>query len=137
VTTPRTPYGLLGGASGVRQLVTRFYDHMSELPEAEHVLGMHPEDLASSRDKLYEFLSGWLGGPQLYIEKHGHPRLRMRHMPFVLDDAARDAWLLCMQRALDECVSDDLLREQLRGAFQRMASHLRNAGVHQRPEDPG
>lgn len=137
MTTPPTPYDLLGGAPGVRQLVTRFYDHMSELPEAGHVLGMHPTDLNSSREKLYEFLSGWLGGPQLYIEKHGHPRLRMRHLPFAIDDAARDAWLACMQRALDECVADSLLRDQLRGAFQRMASHLRNADVHRRPEDGG
>jgi hemoglobin len=137
VSTPQTPYDLLGGAPGVLQLVTRFYDHMSELTEAQAVLGMHPEDLAGSREKLFEFLSGWLGGPPLYIEKRGHPRLRMRHMPFAIDDAARDAWLLCMQRALEECVSDDLLRDQLMGAFRRMASHLRNAGPHQRPEDVG
>jgi len=137
VTAPKTPYDLLGGAPGVLQLVTRFYDHMRDLPEVQHVLHMHPEDLAGSREKLYEFLSGWLGGPPLYIEKRGHPRLRMRHMPFAIDDAARDGWLLCMQRALDECVSDALLREQLRGAFQRMASHLRNAGPHERPEDRG
>lgn len=119
----------------MRQLVARFYDHMSELPEAGHVLGMHPADLTSSREKLYEFLSGWLGGPQLYIEKRGHPRLRLRHLPFAIDDAARDAWLACMERALAECVADDLLRDQLRGAFQRMASHLRNAEEHRRPED--
>lgn len=136
MTTPSTPYDRIGGASGVERLVTRFYDRMAELPEARAVLGMHPEDLASSREKLFEFLSGWLGGPQLYIEKRGHPRLRMRHLPFAIDDAARDAWMLCMERALEECVEDALLREQLFGAFKRMADHMRNSGPMRRPEDP-
>jgi hemoglobin len=116
-------------------LVDRFYDLMRELPETAHVLAMHPPDLAGSRDKLYEFLSGWLGGPPLYVEKRGHPRLRMRHLPFVIDDAARDAWLMCMDRALEELVSDTMLKEMLRGAFGRMADHMRNAGQQQRPED--
>lgn len=130
-----TPYDLLGGAPAVERLVERFYDHMSELAEARTILSMHPEDLAGSRAKLFEFLSGWLGGPPLYIERRGHPRLRMRHMPFAIDDAARDAWLTCMDRALMECVSDEQLREQLRGAFRRMASHLRNQGLQARPEE--
>lgn len=133
-TTP-TPYDLVGGAPGVQRLVTRFYDLMSELPEARTVLQMHPADLVGSREKLFEFLSGWLGGPQLYIERRGHPRLRMRHMPFAVDDAARDAWMLCMTRALDECVEDEQLRAQLRGAFQRMADHMRNQGPAQRGEE--
>lgn len=130
-----SPYDRLGGAVGVRKLVTRFYALMSELPEAREILAMHPAELASSREKLFEFLSGWLGGPQLYMQRRGHPRLRMRHLPFRIDDAARDAWMLCMKRALDECCEDALLREQLRGAFQRMADHLRNADEWARPED--
>jgi hemoglobin len=89
---------------------------------------MHPPDLQGSRDKLYEFLSGWLGGPPLYVEKRGHPRLRARHLPFPIDDAARDAWLMCMDRALEECVSDAMLKEMLRGAFGNMANHMRNVG---------
>jgi hemoglobin len=132
-----SPYERLGGALGVRKLVTRFYDLMSELPEAREILAMHPAELASSREKLYEFLSGWLGGPQLYMQRRGHPRLRMRHLPFRIDNAARDAWMLCMTKALDECCEDTLLREQLRGAFQRMADHLRNADEWARPEDNG
>jgi hemoglobin len=130
-----SPFDRIGGASGVRRLVDRFYDLMSSLPEAAHVLRMHPPDLTSSREKLYEFLCGWLGGPPLYVEKRGHPRLRMRHLPFPIDDAARDAWLLCMERALDENVADTLLKSMLRGAFGRMADHLRNVGEQQRPED--
>jgi hemoglobin len=131
-STAPSPFERLGGAAGVRKLVDRFYDLMRELPDAAHVLAMHPPDLESSREKLYEFLSGWLGGPPLYVEKRGHPRLRARHLPFPIDDAARDAWLLCMERALDECVSDVMLKEMLRGAFGRMADHMRNAGEHAR-----
>jgi len=95
---------------------------------------MHPEDMQGSREKLFEFLSGWLGGPPLFMQRRGHPRLRMRHLPFSIDNAARDAWLLCMERALDECVNDALLKEMLRGAFGRMADHLRNAGEFERSE---
>lgn len=121
-----TPYDRLGGAVAVRKLVTRFYDLMSQLPEAQHVLAMHPENLASSREKLFEFLSGWLGGPQLYMQRRGHPRLRARHLPFRIDAAARDGWMLCMHQALDECTTDVLLKEQLLGSFQRLADHMRN-----------
>jgi hemoglobin len=125
----------MGGALGVRNLVTRFYDLMSELPEAREVLQMHPENLASSREKLFMFLSGWLGGPQLYMERFGHPRLRARHLPFQIDSAASDAWMRCMRQALDESCQDALLKEQLRGAFQKLADHMRNVNEFARPEE--
>ena len=118
----------------MQKLVDRFYDLMHELPEAAHVRAMHPEDMQGSRQKLFEFLSGWLGGPPLFMERRGHPRLRMRHLPFAIDNAARDAWLLCMERAMDECIDDALLKEMLRGAFGRMADHLRNVGEFDRGE---
>jgi hemoglobin len=124
-----TPFERVGGPEGVRALVDRFYDLMSELPEAAEVLRMHPRDLASSREKLRLFLTGWLGGPQLYVERFGHPRLRARHLPFAIDDRARDAWMLCMQKALEEQVNDPLLLEMLRGAFQKLADHMRNTGT--------
>jgi hemoglobin len=130
-----SPYERIGGADGVRRLVTRFYDVMTELPQAATILGMHPEQLTDTRDKFFEFLSGWLGGPQLYIERRGHPRLRMRHLPFAVDDAARDAWMACMQRALAETVHDDSLRAQLESAFKRMADHMRNTGLQARPTE--
>lgn len=119
----------------MRALVTRFYALMAELPEAGSVRAMHPENLASSREKLYEFLSGWLGGPQLFLERRGQPLLRSRHMPFAIDDAAAKAWLLCMERALAEAPVDDDLKRRLAAAFKRMADHLRNAGEYRRPED--
>jgi hemoglobin len=128
-----TPYERLGGAAGVRALVDRFYDYMDSLPQARDIRAMHPDDLQSSREKLFLFLSGWLGGPPLYMQQHGHPRLRMRHLRFVIDDSARDAWLECMNRAIAECVHEGLLAEMLRSSFLRMASHLRNSDEHQRP----
>lgn len=129
MTPPLTPYERLGGATFVRELVDRFYDLMSTQPEAAALLRLHPADLTETRHKFFEFLSGWLGGPQLYVERRGHPRLRMRHLPFAIDQAASEAWMSCMRRALDECVDDTLLREQLRGAFQRTADHMRNVGL--------
>jgi hemoglobin len=134
VTSAPSPYDRIGGADGVRRLVDRFYDLMHQLPEAAHIRAMHPEDMQGSREKLFEFLSGWLGGPPLFMQRRGHPRLRMRHMPFAIDDAARDAWLACMERALDECVTDVSLKELLRGSFGRMADHLRNVGEFERGE---
>jgi len=85
-----TPYDALGGDERVRTLVDTFYDHMDSDEDFATIRKLHPDDLASSREKLYEFLSGWLGGPQLYIEKHGHPRLRGRHMPFPIGEVERD-----------------------------------------------
>lgn len=121
-----TPYDRIGGALGTRALADRFYDLMSTLPEARALLALHPPELGLTRDKFFEFLSGWLGGPQLYVEKRGHPRLRMRHLPFPIDDAMSRAWMTCMRAALEDCVPDLLLREQLRGSFQRLADHMRN-----------
>lgn len=121
-----TPYDLIGGAEGTRQLVDRFYDHMDALDEAAEIRGMHAKSLKVSRDKLFKFLSGWLGGPQLYIAEYGHPRLRARHLPFPIDDAAADQWMLCMRRALDETVDDADLTASLDKAFTRIAAHMRN-----------
>jgi len=119
------PYDHLG-EEGVRRLVDRFYDLMDTLPEAAEVRAMHPRDLRGSREKLFWFLSGWLGGPPLYVERKGHPRLRMRHLPFAVDDAARDQWMLCMNRALDEVVAEPDLRAFLARQLGRVADHMRN-----------
>jgi hemoglobin len=122
-----SPYQRLGGEVGVRRLVDRFYDLMETLPEAASIRVMHPQNLASSREKLFKFLSGWLGGPQLYIEEYGHPRLRARHMPFKIDDSARDAWMLCMRQALaDQGIEDLLLLEHLQQSLTKVAEHMRN-----------
>ncbi|MEW9897505.1 group II truncated hemoglobin [Chitinivorax sp. PXF-14] len=119
-------YELLGGEAVVRQLVDRFYEIMASDPRAAHIREMHPADLTSSRDKLFMFLSGWLGGPDLFVQKHGHPMLRARHLPFAVDEAARDQWMLCMLQAMAEIPMEDALRERLEVSFWRTADFMRN-----------
>ncbi|MEW6677113.1 MAG: group II truncated hemoglobin [Pseudomonadota bacterium] len=134
----QTHYERIGGEEQVRKLVDRFYDHMDELPEVWDIRKLHGTDLEGSRLKLFDFLSGWMGGPQLYVEKHGHPMLRRRHLPFPIDNNARDQWMHCMRLALDEVVEDIRLREELYQAFLKVADHMRNqmplgpaaAGLH-------
>lgn len=124
--TQMTAYELLGGDAGVRELVDRFYDLMDSLPEARGIRELHPVDLSGSREKLYLFLSGWLGGPALYIEKYGHPRLRARHLPFPIGESERDQWMLCMRRAIDSFPLEPQIRERLAQTFYGMADHMRN-----------
>lgn len=119
-------YERLGGEAGVRRLVTRFYDLMDSLPEASRIRALHPEDLSSSRDKLFKFLCGWLGGPPLYTQEYGAPRLRARHFPFPIGEDERDAWLLCMDRALEEFDLDGMMREHLLQSLFKTADHMRN-----------
>lgn len=121
-----TPYEALGGALAIRRLVNRFYAIMDELPETYAVRQLHPESLAGSADSLFDFLSGWFGGPSLYIAKKGHPRLRMRHAPYAVSPTMRDQWMLCMTQALTEQVADENLRSGLIRTFTQMADHLVN-----------
>lgn len=119
-------YTRLGGEAGVRALVERFYALMDGLPEAYAVRRIHPESLKGSADSLFEFLSGWFGGPSLYIQKNGHPRLRMRHAPYAVGPVERDEWMLCMKQALTEQVADQALRSGLIDTFSQMADHMVN-----------
>ena len=121
-------YERIGGEVGVRALVDHFYDVMDALPEVLPLRAMHPRDLTESRNKLFEFLSGWLGGPPLYMQRRGHPRLRARHMPFPIDTSARDQWMLCMQQALAQAPLDDTARARLTSGFGDLATHMINHG---------
>lgn len=121
-----TPYQQVGGDAGVRRLINRFYDLMDEVPEYHGIRKLHPQDLASSREKLYLFLSGWMGGPQLYVEKFGHPMLRARHLPFAIGIAERDAWLACMLQAMEDSGLEGALRAALLKAFSGTADWMRN-----------
>lgn len=126
-----TPYEALGGEAGVQRLVHRFYELMDELPEAYTVRQMHPESLAGSAQSLFEFLSGWFGGPDLYVAKKGHPRLRMRHAPYAVGPVERDEWMLCMTQALTEQITDPVFLDTLINTFAQMANHLINTdGSH-------
>lgn len=120
------PYDTIGGEESVRRLVDRFYDLMDERPDVKPLRDMHAKSLKASREKLFLFMSGWLGGPPLYVEKYGHPRLRARHLPFAIDEDARDQWMLCMRQALDDVVEDEGTREFLKRSIGRLADHMRN-----------
>ena len=119
-------YQQLGGEPAVRAMAERFYDIMQEDPKAADLLAMHPQPLDAIRVRFFEFLSGWLGGPQLFVEKYGHPRLRARHLPFTIDTRMRDQWLECMYQVVDEQVSDPLLHQQLKAQFTHLAHHMIN-----------
>lgn len=125
---PETLYDLLGGDVGVRRLVDHFYDVMDRDPHAEIIRRMHPEDLVDSRDKLYEFLSGWTGGPALYHEKRGHPRLRLRHLPFSIGTPEAAQWLYCMSVACRELDVPPAVEQRLMQGLTMTAHHLVNRG---------
>jgi len=121
-----TVYTRIGGESGLHAIVDRFYELMDTLPAAKEIRDMHPADLSNARERLFWFLSGWMGGPQLYWEKIGHPRLRARHLPFAIDSDAAKQWMLCMIQTLNEQIPDEELRNQLLQSFVRVAAHMRN-----------
>ncbi|MGE3863364.1 MAG: group II truncated hemoglobin [Burkholderiaceae bacterium] len=119
-------YALLGGEAGVRCLVDRFYDLMALEPAYAQLRSLHPALLDGSRDKLFWYLSGWLGGPNLYIERFGHPRLRARHLPYSIGVVERDQWLACMRQAMIDQGVEPWLRERLEAAFDKTADWMRN-----------
>jgi hemoglobin len=119
------PYEAIGGEAGVRGLVEAFYDTIAR--ESPSLLEMHGGDLTQSRERLFEFLSGWLGGPQLFIERHGHPRLRMRHAHVRIDQAGVEEWMRCMRVAMDARGIEGPLRAFLEGRFLHTAEFMRNA----------
>lgn len=116
----------LGGEPGVRALVERFYDVMDEDEMAADVRAMHPADLTLVREKLFMFLCGWSGGPPLYVERYGHPRLRARHLPFAIDTAARDQWMHCMLRAMQALEIEEPTFTRLARALHDVADFMRN-----------
>ena len=121
-----TPYEQIGGDDAVRAIVERFYDLMDSRPDCAELRALHAADLAHARKKLYMFLSGWLGGPPLYIEQYGHPRLRARHLPFAIDADGRDQWMRCMEQALNEAPMDPAFRGETIQALERLATHMIN-----------
>ncbi|MDX3773940.1 group II truncated hemoglobin [Chromatiaceae bacterium AAb-1] len=125
-TPEQTPYEIMGGEEAVRRLANRFYDIMESAPEAAELYAIHPLPLDTIRQKFFEFLSGWLGGPALFEQKYGHPRLRARHMPFTVDQKLRDQWMFCFNTALDDVVEHRLLREGIRQSIAQLATHMIN-----------
>ena len=126
---PVLPYDRVGGEAEVRALVDRFYDLMDLDPAYREIRVLHPESLAGSRDKFFWFLCGWLGGPQHYTDRFGHPMLRARHMPYSIGILERDQWLACMRTAMHEVKLDPAFAEQLEASFFKTADWMRNRGV--------
>ena len=124
--TTTTTYEKIGGDAAVAKLCARFYELMDSVPQFAELRAMHPESLAGSREKLYMFLSGWLGGPDLFVEKFGHPRLRGRHMPFSIGVQERDQWVACMVLAMEDVGIEPGIRAKLLENFFNTADFMRN-----------
>ncbi|MGO8954924.1 MAG: group II truncated hemoglobin [Rhodomicrobium sp.] len=121
-----THFSRLGGARAIDRLVEAFYRRMDTLPEARIIRAMHLADLAPTKAILKDYLGEWLGGPTLYSQKRGHPRLRMRHTRFSIGPAERDAWMTCMRGALEEAVPGEGLRSEIGQKLYQLADWVRN-----------
>lgn len=124
--TQKSPYALIGGSQKIDELVDRFYDLMDLEASFAELRAMHSSDLSSSREKLKLFLTGWLGGPDVYSPKHGHPRLRARHLPFAIGLNERNQWLACMYQAMEDCAIYGELGAKLEESFFNTADWMRN-----------
>ncbi len=122
----KTLFELIGGIDRIRELVDRFYDLMDLNVEYTELRNMHPVDLSNSREKLFLFLSGWMGGPDLYSPKHGHPMLRARHLSFPIGDLARNQWTDCMFRTMEDVGIINPLKDQLKASFIHTANWMKN-----------
>ena len=121
-----TPYEVIGGEAAIRTLVEKFYYYMDTLPEAKGIRDIHQADLTSAETKLFKYMTGWLGGPNLYIEEYGHPMLRARHLPFAIGESERDQWMFCMNKAIEEVPMEPRLKTNLQTALQDLATHMIN-----------
>ncbi|ADQ84894.1 globin [Methylovorus sp. MP688] len=121
-----TFFELLGGVDQIRALVERFYDVMDSDPKAANLRAIHAADLTEAREKLFMFLTGWTGGPQLYIERYGHPFLRRRHLPFAIGEEQRDQWMYCMVRAMHDIGVEEEVMRKLAEALWGVADFMRN-----------
>jgi hemoglobin len=130
IATSQSLYDLLGGepqaTEKIREIVDAFYDVMTKDEKAETIRTMHPEDLTSSREKLFMFLVGWTGGPQLYVKRFGHPFLRRRHLPFKIGEEERDQWIYCMTKAMLNLKMDEMKIKALLNALYPLADFMRN-----------
>ena len=128
--TPQSLYDLLGGETDaliqIREIVEAFYDVMDTDEKAKTIRLMHPEDLTSSREKLFMFLTGCTGGPQLYTERYGHPFLRRRHLPFKIGEDERDQWIYCMTKGMLNLKMEETKIKALLNALYPIADFMQN-----------
>ncbi|RPA57954.1 globin [Shewanella frigidimarina] len=126
-TAQSNAYDLIGGDKVIRAIAHDFYQQMQTRPETQTLLAIHRSPMQESEQKLYEYLSGWLGGPQLYQQKHGHPALRARHMPFAIDESMRDQWLICMRAAIQNNIKKPEHQQVIIQAISTLADNMRNS----------
>lgn len=124
-----TPYEAFGGEPTLRALCARFYELMDSLPEAKECRAVHPPTLARAEEKLYEYLTGWLGGPPLYTDKYGHPRLRMRHFMAPIGRAEIEGWLLCFHKAWGEIIQPSPMADAILDKVDALGWHMANQPV--------
>lgn len=124
-----TPFEWIGGEAKIGAMVERFYDLMDLEPAYAELRAAHGSELANARQRLTWFLTGWMGGPQHYTDRFGHPMLRARHMPFKVGIKERDQWLACMDQAMGETGVPDDLRARLMQSFFQTADWMRNVGA--------
>ena len=130
----KTLFEELGGVEKIRDLVEKFYDVMDTDPKAAGIRAMHAADLTEAREKLFMFLTGWSGGPSLYIERYGHPMLRRRHLPFAIGESERDQWMFCMVRAMHEIKMEEPMVVSLAQALWSVADFMRNKPEGEPPQ---
>ncbi len=126
MTERQSIYDAIGGIDKIDELVDRFYDLMALEPKFSDLRAMHGQDLTNSREKLKFFLTGWMGGPDIYSPKYGHPMLRARHLPFKIGLNERNQWLACMYQALEDCGITGSTAKQLEESFFNTADWMRN-----------
>ncbi len=127
IPTPgQLPYDRIGGAAGIRRLTSRFYALMDSRSDAAACRAIHPPSLANSEQKLFEYLSGWLGGPPLFTDKHGPPMLRRRHLPARIGSEEIRGWLACFRQAWTDTVADTALGDEILPQIQALGEHMRN-----------
>jgi len=122
-----TPYYLLGGEQAVENLCQTFYEMMDTLPEAKGIRAMHGKDLSKIQQRLFEYLSSWLGGPDIYVEKYGSMCITEAHAPYTIGESERDQWLLCMDKTLEAIDASDEVKSMLKQPFFQVASMLTQA----------
>lgn len=120
------PYVLAGGRKGIQNLVNQFYTIMDTDVKVDQIRQLHPKDLSVSKEKLFKFLSGWFGGPNLYWKSYGHPRMRARHLKFPIDTSATEQWLSCMKKAIQSTAWDQEFKDYTYKSMSDFAHHMKN-----------
>jgi len=121
-----SPYRLVGEETGVRRLVDAFYDAMEREPAFARLRAIHAPDLAAMRARLADFLTGWLGGPRVYAERHpGRPCIFSAHTPFAIDADLADQWMACMRGAFADSGTPEPFRALVDPALASLCANLR------------